>query len=144
MSTAFLTEPLAGAIRDAYVAGRPNLEGRVLFTNSRPGLPDAAFIKRNEPRGLNAAQIADLVRRGYYVRTRSDVPLQTVVVNDTSMLDAAFASGAQLISTDFPEIGMSARFDSDFVVALPEGGPARCNPVTAPRACRSDRLEEGR
>ena len=52
------------------------------------------------------------MRRGYYVRTRSDVPLQTVIANDTSMLDAALASGAQLISTDFPQIGMSAR-DSD-------------------------------
>ena len=47
------------------------------------------------------------------MRTRSDVPLQTVIANDTSMLDAALASGAQLISTDFPQIGMSARYDSD-------------------------------
>lgn len=139
----FLLDNDPGAIRDAYIAGRPNLEGRVLFTNSRPGFDDAAFIKRNEPRATNTAQIADLVRRGYYVRTRSDVPLQTVVANDTSMLDAALASGAQLISTDFPQIGMSARYDSDFVTELPEGRPARCNPVNAPPACRDDRLEGG-
>jgi hypothetical protein len=36
---------------------------------------------------------------------------------------------------------MSARYDSDFVVALPEGGPVRCNPVNAPRRCRTRRLE---
>jgi len=136
----FLLDNDPGPIRDVYVAGRPNLEGRVLFTNSRPGLQDAAFIKRNEPRAANTAEIAELVRRGYYVRTRSDVPLQTVLANDTSMLDAALASGAQLISTDFPEIGMSARYDSDFVAALPAGGPARCNPVNAPRSCSDDRL----
>lgn len=140
----FLLDNDPGAIRDAYTAGRPNLEGRVLFTNSRPGLQDAAFIKRNEPRGVNTAQIADLVRRGYYVRTRSDVPLQTVIANDTSMLDAALASGAQLISTDFPQIGMSARYDSDFVAELPEGRPARCNPVNAPGGCRDNRLEDVR
>jgi len=140
----FLLDNDPGAIRDAYIAGRPNLEGRAVFTNSRPGLGDTAFIKRNEPRMTNTAQIADLVRQGYYVRTRSDVPLATVLANDTSMLDAALVSGAQLISTDFPQIGMSARYDSDFVAELPAGGPARCNPVNAPPGCRDDRLEGGR
>jgi len=137
----FLLDNDPGPIRDAYVAGRPSLEGRAIFTNSRPGMTDAAFVKRNEPRGENTAQIADLVRRGYYVRTRSDVPLRTVLANDTSMLAAALVSGAQLISTDFPQIGMSARYDSDFVAELPEGGPARCNPVNAPRGCHDDGLE---
>ncbi|MEA2244878.1 MAG: hypothetical protein QOD24_4434 [Solirubrobacteraceae bacterium] len=140
----FLLDNEPGPIRDAYVAGRPNLEGRVVFTNSRPGLSDAAFVKRNEPRGSGTAEIADLVRSGYFVRTRSDVPLQTVVENDRSMLDAALASGAQLISTDFPQISMSARYDSDFVAALPGGGPARCNPVNAPPGCRGEGLERGR
>lgn len=139
----FLLDNDPGPIRDAYVAGRPNLQGRAVFTNSRPGFDDAAFIKRNEPRDLNTAQIADLVRAGYYVRTRSDVPLQTVLADDTSMLDAALVSGAQLISTDFPQIGMSARYDSDYVAELPGGGPVRCNPVNAPPGCRSDRLEDG-
>ncbi|MEA2273532.1 MAG: hypothetical protein QOI98_2240 [Solirubrobacteraceae bacterium] len=137
----FLLDNDPGPIRDAYTAGQPNLEGRVVFTNSRPGLSDAAFVKRNEPRAANTAEIADLVRRGYYVRTRSDVPLETVLGNDTSMLDAALASGAQLISTDFPQIGMSARYDSDYVAELPGGGPARCNPVNAPLGCRDMRLE---
>jgi len=137
----FLLDNDPGPIRTAYVAGRPSLEGRVIFTNARPGFADAAFIKRNEPRTANTAQIADLVRRGYYVRTRSDVPLGTVLANDTSMLDAALVSGAQLISSDFPEIGMSARYDRDFVAELPGSGPARCNPVNAPAGCRDDRLE---
>jgi len=137
----FLLDNDPGPIRDAYVADAPNLEDRVIFTNSRPGLRDAAFIKRNEPRLANTAQIQELVRLGYYVRTRSDVPLATVLANDTSMLDAALASGAQLISTDFPQIGMSARYDSDFVAELPGGVPVRCNPVNAPRGCRDGWLE---
>jgi Phosphoinositide phospholipase C, Ca2+-dependent len=134
---AFLLDNDPGPIRDAYTAGRPSLQGRVIFTNSRPGRPDAAFIKRNEPRGANTAQIQQLVQQGYLVRTRSDVPLETVTTGDTTMLEAALASGAQLISTDFPEVGMSARYGSDFVARLPEGGPVRCNPVNAPRRCRA-------
>jgi hypothetical protein len=137
----FLLDNDPGPIRNAYTAGRPNLEGRVIFTNSRAGQPDAAFIKRNDPRGANTAQIQELVRGGYLVRTRSDLPLSTVKTEDTAMLEAALQSGAHVISTDFPEVGMSARYDSDYVARLPEGGPARCNPVNARRNCHSDRLE---
>jgi hypothetical protein len=137
----FLLDNDPGPIRTAYTAGRPNLEGRVIFTNSRAGQADAAFIKRNEPRGENTAQIQDLVRTGYLVRTRSDLPLSTVRTGDTEMLDAALRSGAHVISTDFPEVGMSARCGTDFVARLPGGGPARCNPVNARANCRSERLE---
>jgi len=131
----------SGPINDVYAAGRPNLEGRMIFTNSTPGKPDAAFLKRNEPRGAETGRIQDLVRRGYLVRTRSDVPLETVTTGDTAMLKAALRSGAHLISTDFPEVGMSARYGSSFVARLPEGDTARCNPVNAPKNCRDDRLE---
>jgi hypothetical protein len=132
---AFLMDNDPGPIRDAYTAGHPNLEGRAIFTNSRPGFQDAAFIKRNEPRNANLAEIQDLVRRGYLIRTRSDVPLTTVLNGDTTQLDAALRSGAQLISTDFPEVGMSARYDRDYVAEMPDGGTWRCNPINAPRGC---------
>jgi hypothetical protein len=137
----FLLDNEPGTIRLRYTAGRPNLEGRVIFTNSRPGFADAAFIKRNEPRGANTAEIQGLVRQGYLVRTRSDVPLATVTANDAAMLQAALVSGAQLISTDFPQIGMTGRYDSDYLARLPEDLPARCNPVNARRDCSSERLE---
>jgi Phosphoinositide phospholipase C, Ca2+-dependent len=138
---AFLLDNAPGPIRSAYIAGRPNLEGRVIFTNADPGSPDAAFVKRNDPLGANTARIQDLVRKGYLVRTRSDLPLETVKSGDTTMLEAALQSGAQIVSTDFPAVGMSARYGSDYVARLPEGDTARCNPVNAPRRCRSDRLE---
>ena len=140
----FLMDNGPGAISAAYTAGRPSLQGRVLFTNSRPGRPDAAFVKRNEPRGANLGQIRRLVRAGYLVRTRSDQPLATVLSGDTTQRRAALSSGAQLVSTDFPEVGMSARYDRDYVVALPVGGPARCNPVIRPPGCRSRKLERPR
>jgi Phosphoinositide phospholipase C, Ca2+-dependent len=138
---AFLLDNDPGPIRNAYIAGRPNLEGRVLFTNSRAGFQDAAFIKRNEPRGANTAQIQDLVRKGYLVRTRSDLPVATARNEDYSLLDAALPSGAHVISTDFPVPGMSARHDSDFVAELPEGAVARCNPISARPGCRDELLE---
>ena len=137
----FLLDNDPGAIRTAYTAGRPNLEGRVIFTNSRPGFSDAAFIKRNEPRGTNTAQIQELVRQGYLVRTRSDLPLSTVRSGDRTMLEAALASGAHVISTDFPEPGMSERYGTDYVAELPNGAPARCNPVSARLNCFDARLE---
>ena len=140
----FLMDNDPGAISAAYLRRRPNLEGRVLFTNARPGAPDAAFVKRNEPTAAGLRQIQRLVRAGYLVRTRSDVPLETVTSRDRTQRRAALASGAQLISTDFPEVGMSARYDRSYVVALPGGGPARCNPVIEPRGCSSRRLEQTR
>src|SRR5688572_21872661 len=59
-----------GGKRDIYVAGRPSLEGRVLFTNANPGDPDAAFVKRNDP--IGDTDIPGLVEAGYLVRTRAD------------------------------------------------------------------------
>lgn len=84
------------------------------------------------------------MRAGYLVRTRSDIPLETVTSGDRSQRRAALRGGAQLVSTDLPEVGMSARYDSDYEVALPEGGPARCSPVIRPPGCRSRRLERTR
>lgn len=129
-----------GAIRDAYTKGRPNLEGRAVFTRGTEGSPDAAITMVNDPRGANAAQITRLVRKGYVVRTRSDEPLATIDQEDYSRLPISLASGAQLVTTDFPAEGMAARWDSDFVAKLPEGFPVRCNPVNAPRSCVTSKL----
>lgn len=121
-------------IRSLYTKGRPNLEGRAVFTQGNPGDPDAAITKVNDPRGENEAIIRDLVRRGYFVRTRADEPLSTVMAGETSRVETALASGAQLVSTDFPVPGMSTRYGTDFVAQLPGGAVVRCNPVAAPHA----------
>lgn len=137
----FFMDNQGADLQTPYLEGRPSLEGRVLFTNSRPGRPDAAFIGWNDPLGANVAQIQDFVRRGYYVRTRSDVPFNEARTGDTTRLQAALTSGAQMISTDFPIVGLSARNGSDYVAELPDSRTARCNPVSAPRGCRDHRLE---
>jgi hypothetical protein len=47
------------------------------------------------------------------------------------------SSGAQILSTDYP-INEPAPWDGHFVVKLPGGVPARCNPVNAPAHCTLD------
>lgn len=127
----FLMDNDGKEIQDAYRAGgRESLQGRVLFTDSEPGRADAAFMKVNDPTGDNTAVIRDLVRRGYFVRTRSDIPLDQASSGDTGMLRDALTSGAQMVSTDFPVPGLAARYGSGYVAELPRGeGPVRCNPV---------------
>jgi hypothetical protein len=52
--------------------------------------------------------IADLVRKGYMVRTRTDADTKEARTGETTRRDAALASGAQLLSTDYPASEPSA------------------------------------
>tara|TARA_B110000977_G_scaffold45831_1_gene62287 strand:+ start:6700 stop:7620 length:921 start_codon:yes stop_codon:yes gene_type:complete len=128
-----------GAERTTYLAGHPSLEGRVMFTNSSPGQNDAAFVKVNDPLA-SPTQIPDLVSSGYLVRTRADTDTEEARSGDTVRRDAALASGAQFISTDFPIPSTQPGF-SDYSVEIPGESLARCNPVTGPSGCRNDVLE---
>lgn len=128
-----------GAYRDEYIRYNPNLEGRLLFTNSRPGVPDAAFMKRYV--WDSVTEITDLVRRGFMVRTRADADTIQARANDTSTREIALKSGAQWVSTDYPAPGMAQRFGSPYFVEIPGGKVARCNPVSAPSTCRCEWLE---
>jgi hypothetical protein len=120
------------AIRDAYVAGHPALKDRVLFTSSPRGTPEAAFMKLNDP-VADEAKIRQAVLDGYVVRTRSDADTVQARSGDTSMRDAALRGGAQWVSTDYPVA--DPRFTTGYVVTIPGGTPARCNPVLVPRDC---------
>jgi hypothetical protein len=119
-----------GESRDLYTAGAPSLEGRLFFTSSEPGRPDAAFLRfddsLDDQPGLDEAAAA-----GYLIRTRTDEPGIHARDNDATLRDSALASGAHHLSTDY----YVADPDTGFVVALPGGVVARCNPVTAPATC---------
>lgn len=117
-----------GAIADRYRDGHPALEGRVMFTSGTPGDPDAAFIKLNNP--VNDAEtINEAVEAGYVVRTRADEPIGQAQSGDTTMQDAAFASGAQWVSTDYPVSGLTELLDdyglpfADYSSPLPPNEP---------------------
>jgi hypothetical protein len=113
----------------AYLRGHPSLHGRVFFTNAVPGAEDAAFTELNDG---DAAAIADLVKQGYLVRTRTDADLKEAAHNNTARRDAMLASGAQLLSTDYPDGEPAA---SGYVVSFARHARARCNPLFAQAAC---------
>ncbi len=119
-----------------YTEGHPSLKGRVLFTNAEPGQPDAAFIEQN---GGTKEAIDDLVKKGYLIRTRTDEGTEEARTNNTARRDLVLTTGAQLISTDYPPSEPSQW--TSFVVALPDGLVARCNPINKPAVCVDSLLE---
>jgi len=110
-----------------------------LFTNAEPGAADAAFVEQNEG---SASAIDDLVRQGYLVRTRSDEPTEQARNNDTRRRDEVLASGAQMMSTDYPKSEPASW--SGYSVGFPDGLVARCNPVNKPTGCVDSLLEPSR
>ena len=114
---------------ETYIDGHPSLRGRIMFTNSTEGHPEAAFRIVNEAH-RDAAYIQYLVRSGYYVRTRADDSTTEARKNDYSRWQAALTSGAQVISTDY-ELPDPA-FHTGYQLKLPGGGPARWNSLLLP------------
>lgn len=112
-----------------YLQRHPSLRGRVLFTNAAPGTEDAAFTELNDG---DAASIAKLVKQGYLVRTRTDADLKEPVHNDTVRRDTMLASGAQILSTDYPDGEPAA---SGYVVSFSGHLRARCNPLFTQTHC---------
>ena len=125
--------------RDMYRAVHPDTRDRLIFVSAQAPDDDAAFTVVNDPI-VDGALIQDLVEQGYMVRTRTDADTAEARTGDTTRRDAAFASGAQIVSTDYER--EDPRFPG-FVVALPGGGPARCNPVNAPPDCDDELFADG-
>jgi hypothetical protein len=73
-----------------------------------------------------------MVAKGILVRTRADADTVEARTGDTVRREAAFASGAQIVSTDYER--EDPRWPG-FITRLPGGGEARCNPVNAPEGC---------
>jgi uncharacterized protein (TIGR03067 family) len=116
-----------GAIRDRYIEGHPALKDRLMFvTASSPAAPEAAWFKVNDPI-KDFERIRQLVRDGFLVRTRADADTRQSRANDATQRDKALASGAQFVSTDYPE--PDRRF-SDYRVRLPGDVVARPNPIS--------------
>ena len=120
-----------------YLEGHPSLRGRLIFTNAEPGQPDCAFTEENDG---PQEEIAALVRKGYLVRTRTDADTKQARSNDTARREIALASGAQLLSTDYPDSEPSQW--TPYSVKLPGGAVARCNPVNGPPFCSNQPISE--
>lgn len=89
-----------GETRRAYTDGDPLLRGRLLFGDFEEGHPSAAFRIVNDPVG-QGTYIRDLVERGYMVRTRADAGTEEARTGNYQRFEAALASGAQYITTDY-------------------------------------------
>ena len=113
-----------GAKIDTYVKGHPSLAKRVLFTNSKPGTPEAAIMILNNAK---KDSISSMVKKGYIVRTRADADTREARENDRSSFEAASASGAQIITTDYYR--KSTHFKSDYIVSFDDNKYIRANPL---------------
>jgi Phosphoinositide phospholipase C, Ca2+-dependent len=129
----------SGAIRDAFLQGHPSLEKRGMFVTADERSPAAAVIKMDDP---DEARIRQLVKDGFIVRTRADADLVEARNHDVARRDLALRSGAQIVSTDF-EVAVPA-IGGDYVVQIPGGTPAGCDPVNAPKNCKPSDVENPR
>jgi len=116
----------------AYRGGRRNLEGRVFFVNAPETAPDAAYLTINDPVG-DAVRIRKAVAAGFLVRTRADAETREARGSDTARREAALASGAQYVSTDY--LWSDARFAGGYRVNLPGGAATLCNPLRMGNRC---------
>lgn len=156
----FLMDGSVPAVRDAYIYKRASLDGRVIFTNSKPGEPDCAFqsVSIHAPRQIAMANVhfkidylhttfesephvRKMVRMGYLVRTSADRWLDEARSCYLKRREEAFKSGAHIIATDFEDHNMGQRLPCDYVVELPHNRTAVCNQVNAPRKCNDDKIE---
>lgn len=109
-----------------YARDRASLQGLPMFVNSIDGSADhAAYFTINDPEEA-FERIQAAVAQGFIVRTRADANTLEARQDSTDRREAAFASGAQYISTDYyvPRLEFSS-----YQVQLPSDNAARCNPV---------------
>lgn len=83
-----------------YLDGRPSLQGRMAFVQGKPGMAHTAFMLFDNALS-HGAEIRDAVEKGYLVRARADIDTVDARNDDARRRDAALASGAQIISTDY-------------------------------------------
>lgn len=128
----------SGDARKAYTKNHTSLAGRILFADASPADPWAAIAILNDPIG-EAAAIAEALAANMLVRTRADGdPGAVIETGSTIEREAAIASGAQFVSTDFP----AKVPEAEYWVEIPSGTPSRCNPVTAPSECSAEAIED--
>jgi hypothetical protein len=130
----FILFDVRPAVSDAYRAGHPSLAGRAMFGWYPDSAPEAAIEIVQDPL-VDGAHIRDWVKAGLIVRTRTDANTVEARQHNLSKAQAAMASGAQAVSTDYyPGAPDPARLG--FVVTLPDKAMARCSPVRVPTGCR--------
>jgi hypothetical protein len=121
-----------------YLDGHPSLKGRLMFVNANPGIDASAFVILNDPVRYQDS-ISLLVKQGYMVRTRADADTKEARSNDYRRFNAAKASGAQVITTDYylPD----EHLKTNYQVQFHDGQMIRYNPVLLPDSALSKIIE---
>lgn len=124
------------AVQAGYIAAVPRGE-RLIFPRLPAGDPDSSWQHVDDP---EPARIRRAVAEGYLVYTRADAGTEEARSGDTRRRDRAIASGAQLISTDYP---YADRRFTDYAVRFDGYRYARCASPVSPSVCETA-LAEGR
>jgi hypothetical protein len=114
-----------------YRGTRHSLEGRAMFVATDDKSPAAAFVTIENPLKDSAA-IAREVRAGLIVHTYSDADTKEARAKNMARRDAAFASGAQIVSTDFLVADPSI---SPYQARVPGNRVAECETLMPPSRC---------
>jgi hypothetical protein len=126
---------LMGPAIPGYIKDHPSLKGRAMFTFSDIYTPESAIIKYESP-VTEQKLITEAVAKGYIVRTRADEPNHQNRTCDFSQMNAAFNSGAQIISTDYyrpdPRYKKKPKKFKNYCCKFPFNELARVNPVNGP------------
>jgi hypothetical protein len=107
----------------------PSLEGKPMFVTADENSPLASFISIEDP-VKDQARIASDVAQGFIVKTRADRETREARDGNIQRRDAAFASGAQIVVTDFL---LPDKKIGDYQVKL--SGPAQCDMKSAGALC---------
>ena len=123
---------LGGGLQKEYSHGDKHLKGRLMFMTSGVDKPYTAVTAIDDP--FKEEEIKKAVKANLIIRTRADSGLE----GDPKRLEAALRGGGHILSTDFP---IKRDIAPGYIVQMPGGKPARCNPITAPAKCTPEALE---
>ena len=121
------------AVSDVYRDGHPSLAGRAMFGWYPDDQPESAIQIVQDPL-VDGERIRRWVREGVIVRTRTDANTVEARRHDHAKADAAMASGAQAVSSDYYP-GAPDPLHAGFAVTLPGKAMARCSPVRVSGGC---------
>lgn len=129
---------------DFYIQSHPSFAGRAMFGFAPPRSPECAFIIANNAKG-QIDSIKQWVSEGYMVRSRADAGTIEARNGDYSSMNAAFESGAHIISTDYYRPDPRGGIDSGWTtysVQFDNGNAVRLNPINTDVAINACMVEK--
>ncbi len=130
------------AHHDSYLAEHPDLQDALIFARNGKGETWSSVLELNGPDNPEReTEITAALAENYLVRSNAD-GVETTFEEFQIQSAAALRSGAHLINTDHPsELNVTSGTGAGYRFDIPEGNPARCNPINAPVGCTSIMLE---